>query len=363
MSIVCFEIEDWESETLRDLCHGHDAVMVKNKIDVHNANEYESAEIISCFIYSDLRRPVLEKLKNLKLIATRSTGTDHIDLDYCRNHGITVANVPAYGEHTVAEHVFALLLALSRHIPQAVRRTRDGYFSFSGLCGFDLYGKTLGLVGTGAIGLHVAQIATGFGMKVLGYDIHPSASSVFTPVTLDQLLSDSDVISLHVPGTPQTRHMLSEKEFSMMRDGVVIINTARGQVIDVKALLRALQSGKVGAAGLDVLRDQPRRPELPGDIDEIERAEILDDQEGRGEGLRDDRKAKNDGGQIAEIAEDQPQPHEEGRAEAGAECACDDGGHAGAGNDGGDEKRAAIGKKCGRCHGSLLNGALLAPDG
>jgi D-lactate dehydrogenase len=257
MSIVCFEIEDWESETLRDLCHGHDAVMVKNKIDVHNANEYESAEIISCFIYSDLRRPVLEKLKNLKLIATRSTGTDHIDLDYCRNHGITVANVPAYGEHTVAEHVFALLLALSRHIPQAVRRTRDGYFSFSGLCGFDLYGKTLGLVGTGAIGLHVAQIATGFGMKVLGYDIHPSASSVFTPVTLDQLLSDSDVISLHVPGTPQTRHMLSEKEFSMMRDGVVIINTARGQVIDVKALLRALQSGKVGAAGLDVLPEEP----------------------------------------------------------------------------------------------------------
>jgi D-lactate dehydrogenase len=257
MSIVCFEIEDWESETLRDLCHGHDAVMVKNKIDVHNANEYESAEIISCFIYSDLRRPVLEKLKNLKLIARRSTGTDHIDLDYCRNHGITVANVPAYGEHTVAEHVFALLLALSRHIPQAVRRTRDGYFSFSGLCGFDLYGKTLGLVGTGAIGLHVAQIATGFGMKVLGYDIHPSASSVFTPVTLDQLLSDSDVISLHVPGTPQTRHMLSEKEFSMMRDGVVIINTARGQVIDVKALLRALQSGKVGAAGLDVLPEEP----------------------------------------------------------------------------------------------------------
>lgn len=257
MNIVCFEIEDWESKTLRDLCHGHDAVMVQNKIDVHNANEYEAAEIISCFIYSDLRRPVLEKLKNLKLIATRSTGTDHIDLDYCRNHGITVANVPAYGEHTVAEHVFALLLALSRHIPQAVRRTRDGDFSFSGLCGFDLYGKTLGLVGTGAIGLHVAQIATGFGMKVLGYDINPSAGDVFTPVSFDQLLSDSDVISLHVPGTPQTRHMLSEKEFSMMRDGVVIINTARGQVIDVKALLRALQSGKVSAAGLDVLPEEP----------------------------------------------------------------------------------------------------------
>ena len=257
MNIVCFEIEDWESRTLSNFFSDHDVVMDQKKIDVHNANEYEAADIISCFIYSDLRRPVLEKLKNLKLIATRSTGTDHIDLDYCRDHGIAVVNVPAYGEHTVAEHVFALLLSLSRHIPQAVRRTREGDFSFSGLCGFDLYGKTLGLVGTGAIGAHVAQIAAGFGMKVLGYDINPSASDFFTLVSFDQLLSDSDIISLHVPGTPQTRHMLSEKEFSMMRDGVVIINTARGQVIDVKALLRALQSGKVSAAGLDVLPEEP----------------------------------------------------------------------------------------------------------
>lgn len=257
MNIVCFEIEDWESRTLGDFLGGHDVVMDRNKIDVHNANQYESAHIISCFIYSDLSRPVLEKLKNLKLIATRSTGTDHIDLDYCHDHGIAVVNVPAYGEHTVAEHVFALLLSLSRHIPQAVRRTRDGDFSFSGLCGFDLYGKTLGLVGTGAIGAHVGRIAVGFGMNVLGYDINPSASDVFTKVGFDQLLFESDIISLHVPGTPQTRHMLSEKEFAMMRDGVVIINTARGPVIDVKALLRALQSGKVSAAGLDVLPEEP----------------------------------------------------------------------------------------------------------
>jgi D-lactate dehydrogenase len=257
MNIVCFEIEDWESNTLRGLCHGQDVVMVQKKIDVHNADDYEAAEIISCFIYSDLRRPVLEKLKNLKMIATRSTGTDHIDLDYCRSRGIAVANVPAYGEHTVAEHVFALLLALSRHIPQAVRRTRDGDFSFSGLCGFDLYGKTLGLIGTGAIGLHVARIAKGFGMKVLGYDVNPCTDAVLTSVGFDTLLSVSDIISLHVPGTPQTHHMLSQKEFAMMKDGVVIINTARGQVIDVRALLRALQSGKVSAAGLDVLPEEP----------------------------------------------------------------------------------------------------------
>ena len=255
--IACFEIEDWESKNLQKLCGGIDLSLIAGTLNADNCAAYESAEIISSFIYSDLRRPVLEKFKNLKLIATRSTGTDHIDLDYCNAHGIAVANVPAYGEHTVAEHVFALLLALSRHIPEAVGRTKTGNFSFQGLRGFDLHGKTMGLIGAGAIGLHTARIAQGFGMNVLCYDIHPDKDAGFPYVDFDTILSESDIISLHVPGTPQTRHMLSEKEFAAMKDGVVLINTARGPVIDVKALLRALQSGKVSAAGLDVLPEEP----------------------------------------------------------------------------------------------------------
>lgn len=256
-AVMCFEIEDWESQTLRKHCGDLQLSLTNQRLDPDNAGDYESAEIISCFIYSDLRRATLEKLKNLKMIATRSTGTDHIDLEYCNERGIVVANVPIYGEHTVAEHVFALLLALSRHIPQAVRRTREGDFSFEGLRGFDLHGKILGLIGVGAIGGNVAHIAQGFGMRVLAYDLHPQPGASFSYVDLDTLLAAADVISLHVPGTPQTRHMLSDMQFESMKDGVVIINTARGPVIDVKALLRALASGKVAAAGLDVLPEEP----------------------------------------------------------------------------------------------------------
>lgn len=259
--IVFFEAEDWECETLQKLCCDDETVMVREPLGVDRAPRHADAEIISSFISSKLDRPILERLPKLKLIATRSTGFDHIDIGYCDERGIAVANVPTYGEHTVAEHVFALLLALSRHIPEAVRRTRAGNFTFRGLEGFDLHDKTFGVIGTGHIGCRAAQIAVGFGMKVLAFDERQqpdrAAAIGFAYVGLSRLLAESDIISLHVPGTPQTRHMLSEKEFAAMKAGVVIINTARGPVIDVEALLRALASGKVGAAGLDVLPEEP----------------------------------------------------------------------------------------------------------
>lgn len=268
MKIVCFEIEAWEAEKLYHLGLAKDAIMIQDRLTMASAAEFSNAEIISCFIYSELSAATLEKMPQLKLIATRSTGTDHIDLNYCNQHGITVANVPTYGEHTVAEHVFALLLALSRHIPKASQRTREGNFSLESLCGFDLFGKTIGIIGTGAIGSHVARIAQGFGMKILGHDIHPQSNPIISHVEFDTLLAESDIISLNVPNTPQTLHLLGTKEFKSMKDGVVIINTARGAVIDVKALLSALQSGKVSAAGLDV---------LPEELAIREEAEILRD--------------------------------------------------------------------------------------
>jgi D-lactate dehydrogenase len=161
----------------------------------------------------------------------------------------------------VAEHVFALLLALSHHLTEAVDRTRRGDFSLEGLRGFDLRGKTLGVIGTGHIGQCVIEIAKGFRMRVVAYDQQPdpslAASLGFEYLDFDHLLAQADVLTLHIPGTAQTHHLLNEAAFAKMKDGVVLINTARGTVVDVHALLRALAVGKVAAAGLDVLPEEP----------------------------------------------------------------------------------------------------------
>ena len=261
MKITFFEMEDREKLVLLDLYPAAAFESIREPLDRNNAAQYADAEIISCFIYSDLSAEVLQKFEKLKMIATRSSGFDHIDTEYCRANGIIVSTVPAYGEHTVAEHVFALLLSLSRHIPEAVQRTREGSFSFKGLEGFDLYEKTIGIIGTGSIGLHTAKIAKGFGMKVLGFDISPRNKMAdeigFSYVDLKELLKNSDIITLHVPGGVLTEFLLSEDEFLLMKEGVVIINTARGSLINPKALLQALNEGKVKAAGLDVLPEEP----------------------------------------------------------------------------------------------------------
>lgn len=261
MKPVFFEMDDWEQSLLLDLYRNDDFIAVREPVDEALAARYAEAEVISCFIYSDLSAAVLEKFTKLKMIATRSTGFDHIDLEYCKKRGITVSNVPFYGENTVAEHVFALLLSLSRHIPEAARRTREGDFSFKGLEGFDLNRKTMGIIGMGSIGQHVARMAKGFGMDVLAFDMKPdpklAQTQGFSYVDMKELLRSSDVITLHVPGGAGTSHLLSEAEFALMKDGVVIINTARGSVVDPKALLHALYDGKVRAAGLDVLPEEP----------------------------------------------------------------------------------------------------------
>jgi D-lactate dehydrogenase len=260
MNIVFFEVEEVEAKMLLDLYGDIDYDTVREPLNADNAEKFAGAEIISCFLYSDLSREVLQKMKRLKFIATRSRTFDHIDLEYCNNNGIVVANVPAYGAETVPEHVFSLLLALSRHIPQAAQRTREGDFSLGGLQGFDLHGKTMGIIGTGSIGLRTGSIARAFGMNVLGYDLNPrhliAEAAGVTYASLDKLLAESDVISLHVTSTPESFFLLSEKEFSLMKQGVVIINTAVGSAIDIKALLKALSEGRVGAVGLDVLPDE-----------------------------------------------------------------------------------------------------------
>ncbi len=261
MKIVIFDIEDWEREVFESLRTEHELVLEAKPLSLSNAATYHDADIVSGFIYSKFSEAILEQLKHLKLIATRSTGFDHIPLETCRARGITVCNVPSYGAHTVAEHVFALLLMISHRLEEAVDRTRKGDFSPKGLQGFDLQGKTMGIIGTGDIGLETIRISRGFAMDVLAYDLAPQEEAAeqlgFRYVPMQELLANSDVISLHVPASKKTQHLIGWDEFDQMKEGAVLINTARGDVVDSKALVRALAEQKLSAAGLDVLPEEP----------------------------------------------------------------------------------------------------------
>jgi D-lactate dehydrogenase len=259
MNIVVFETEAWAQTTWQRIKGDHEVRLVEEFLTSSNADGHADAEVISTDL-SRLDAGILEKFEDLQLIATRSTGVDKIDLAYCAAHGIMVCNVPDYAEIAVAEHVFALLLSISRHLSEAVERTRKGIFRIDGLMGFDLYGKTLAIIGTGVIGRHVGKIARGFGIKVVAFDVKQdeqwAAANGIRYKSFQETLSMADVITLHVPLTPDTQQLLGDDQFAVMKEGAVIINTARGELIDNQALLRALVGGKITAAGLDVLPEE-----------------------------------------------------------------------------------------------------------
>jgi D-lactate dehydrogenase len=261
MNIAMFETEEWERRACVRLESHHRVQCVAEPLDLRNAAEFSDAEVASPFVNSRLDASVLAHFPKLKLIATRSTGYDHIDLRHCATHGIIVSNVPDYGDSTVAEHVFTLLLAVARNLVEAVERTRRGRFTQTGLRGFELRDRVIGVVGTGRIGLCVIEIARGFGMKVIAYDLQQNEAAAtrlnFSYTSLDQLLSDADVVTLHVPATSGTHRMLSDREFSLMKPGAILINTAGGHIVDVEALVRALADGRLRGAGLDVLPQEP----------------------------------------------------------------------------------------------------------
>jgi D-lactate dehydrogenase len=261
MKIAIFDLEDWERQSFERLAGEHDLELLTEPLSMDNADCHADAEVVSGFIHSSFSKPVLEQLSNVKLIATRSTGFDHIPLDFCQQRGVTVCNVPTYGSNTVAEHVFGLLLTISHKLEDAINRTRKGDFSSAGLQGFDLQGKTIGIIGTGGIGCEVIRIAKGFGMDVLAFDVQPNEEAAehlgFQYTSMDELLDKSDVVSLHVPASKKTRHLISRDEFQKMKKGAVLINTARGDVVDVQALVQALAEQRLSAAGLDVLPEEP----------------------------------------------------------------------------------------------------------
>jgi len=223
--------------------------------------EMTDAEILSVFVDSMITKAVLDEMPRLKLIATRSTGFDHIDAEECHRRGIVISYVPSYGENTVAEHAFALILSLSRKIFQSYERTERMNFNREGLRGFDLYGKTLGVVGTGRIGRHSIRIGRAFGMKIVAYDSYPNSELAskedFEYVkTLDDLLAQSDVITLHVPYIPETHHIINKENIKKIKRGAILVNTARGGLVDTEALLWALEEGVLSGAGLDVIEGE-----------------------------------------------------------------------------------------------------------
>ncbi|MDO8684753.1 MAG: hydroxyacid dehydrogenase [Armatimonadota bacterium] len=259
--IVFFETEEWHKQYLVERSpHTWDLQIYRENLRPGTASLAQEAEVVSVFIYSEVNAETLEKLPNLKFMATRSTGFDHIDLKACKKRGIPVANVPRYGENTVAEHAFGLILSLSRKIYHAYFRTSKLDFSLQGLRGFDLKGKTMGVVGAGAIGLHVIRIAKGFGMDVLAYDAkeQPLIAEVlgFRYTSLPELLANSDVISLHVPLLPETYHMINDETIHLIKPGAILINTARGGIVDTGAIVTALNEGILAGAGLDVLEGE-----------------------------------------------------------------------------------------------------------
>jgi len=258
--IAFLEIKGWEAEYVFSQLKDYNPVLSKDTINNIDAHFLQDIEILSIFIYSPLDEAVLRAFRKLKFIATRSTGFDHIDLEALQNRNIEVANVPAYGEHTVAEHTFALILALTHNIHRAYVRTVQGTFSFEGLQGIDLKGKTLGVLGAGHIGLYVIKFGRAFGMNVLVYDTkkHPFLPEImgFEYVTLDELLANSDVITLHVPYSSQTHHLIGSHNINKIKRGAFLINTSRGGLVDTAALTKALDEGILAGAGLDVLEEE-----------------------------------------------------------------------------------------------------------
>ncbi len=220
----------------------------------------KDAEVISAFMTTAFPRAVIAQLPALKLLCTRSVGYDHIDLDACSEKGIIVCNVPDYGSHVIAEHVFALLLSTMRHITEGQKRVAEGHFDYHGLRGMSLHGKTIGIVGTGKIGRMVAMIAHGFSMKILAVDVcrvlELTDQYGVQYVTLPELLRQSDIITLHVPALPETKMMINAETIAQMRDGVILVNTARGSLLDEQAVKTALDSGKIRYALLDVLEHE-----------------------------------------------------------------------------------------------------------
>ena len=263
MKVAVFSSKAYDRTSLEaaNVAHGHALTFFEPRLTRHTSTLASGFPAICVFVNDQVEATVLHDLtqQGTRLIALRCAGFNNVDLAAAHQLGVTVVRVPAYSPHAVAEHTVGLILALNRKIHRAYARVREGNFSLDGLLGFDLYHRTIGLVGTGRIGAIVAQIMRGFGCRLLAHDLvpNPTCSELGVQyVSLAELYARADIISLHAPLTPDTYHMIDAAALEQMRPGVMVINTSRGALIDTPAVIEALKSGKIGSLGLDVYEEE-----------------------------------------------------------------------------------------------------------
>lgn len=264
MKVAFFDTHRYDQEAFEaaNEAFHHELTFLEPRLTSATASLAEGFPAVCSFVNDRLDRRALERLASggTRLIALRSAGFNHVDLEAAAEFQMTVAYVPEYSPQAVAEHAVALILAVNRKIHRAYNRVRDANFSLDGFVGFDLYRKTFGVIGTGRIGAATTRIMHGFGCRLLGYDPYPNQKLVdeigLQYVDLPTLYAESDVISLHLPLTPESHHLIGTDAIDQMKPGVILINTSRGRLIDSKALVLALKQGKLGAAGLDVYEEE-----------------------------------------------------------------------------------------------------------
>lgn len=275
MRTILFSSQNYDRESFlgANLPAGIELQFQAARLSLDTAALAERHEVVCAFINDDLSAPVLEQLAagGTRLIALRSAGYNHVDLPAAQRLGLDVVRVPAYSPHAVAEHAVALILALNRRLHRAYNRTREGDFTLHGLTGFDLVGKTVGIVGTGQIGATFARIMAGFGCQLLAYDPFPNPAVEALGaryLELPQLLAQAQIISLHCPLNDHSRYLINQETLAHMQPGAMLINTGRGGLVDTPALIEALKSGQLGYLGLDVYEEEAQlffedRSDLP----------------------------------------------------------------------------------------------------
>lgn len=258
MRVAVFSTKPYDQEYFEQANGGHELVFLEARLRADTAALADGFEAVCAFVNDVVDAGVVTKLARggTRLIALRCAGFNNVDLGACAAHGVTVVRVPAYSPYAVAEHTVALLLSLNRQIHRAYNRVREGNFALDGLIGFDMIGKTAGVIGTGKIGAAVCAILQGFGCRVLAHDPYPNEALKVEYVDLDRLYAESDMVTLHMPLSKETHHLIDATAIAKMKEGVVLINTSRGGLLDTQAVIQALKSGKIGRLGLDVYEEE-----------------------------------------------------------------------------------------------------------
>lgn len=257
--IAFYDTKIYDKESFDNIAHADISLKyLENKLNQDTVRLAEGCDGVCAFVNDLIDRTTIEHLAGMGvgLIAMRCSGFNNVDLQAASENKVTVVRVPGYSPYAVAEHAMGLILCLNRKIHKAYFRTRDFNFALNGLTGFDLHGKTVGIIGTGKIGKIFAGICEGFGMNVIAYDLYPDKESGINYVTREELFKESDIISLHCPLTDETKHIINSETIRIMKKGVFIINTSRGALVESESLYNAIRDGRVGAAGLDVYEEE-----------------------------------------------------------------------------------------------------------